>query len=478
MKFGKQLKLQAVPEWQEYYMSYKRLKRIIKKLLVQHKEREARQMRQLEQAGTLTPEQITALKAEKEALQAQAKGTKSPIMQSYSPMLSGQSTPSGPGGIPPRPLGPGQRPLSRLGMPGDIPSNSVGVGASRHSPAQSSPLLGSGGSPGLLLGGDAYAEFFSVVETDMDKVNRFFASKYEELMESFKMLQHELKERSASQAHLAGVKRRDSEEDEELVSPKAAGGFSGSVAAVTAWMAGKRKKKREASMSKGSDGGYGSLESGGGGAAEGKEDDALLGGGGTSPPPHTISTSAQKRLEGRLQRLLDLYRTALQLQIYSMINYEGIRKIIKKFDKVRRQQTQQQQVVRVSLLCSVTFFALVLIVFVVLCSFSFFFFFFPLLPEHRRGAQRRLGSSSGRAALPRYPPPQRADRSDRGPVHEAQLSPPEPGHLEQSGNAAGGEARGGQPHRGRPHATSDERGVRAPGRGRCVRHPAPPDPAA
>jgi SPX domain protein involved in polyphosphate accumulation len=40
MKFGKQLKVQSRKEWQEHYMSYKRLKRIIKKLCVQIKEKQ------------------------------------------------------------------------------------------------------------------------------------------------------------------------------------------------------------------------------------------------------------------------------------------------------------------------------------------------------------------------------------------------------------------------------------------------------
>ena len=40
MKFGKELKERSVREWEENYMSYKRLKRIIKKLIVQIKERE------------------------------------------------------------------------------------------------------------------------------------------------------------------------------------------------------------------------------------------------------------------------------------------------------------------------------------------------------------------------------------------------------------------------------------------------------
>jgi len=40
MKFGKELKQRSVREWEDQYMSYKRLKRIIKKLAVQLKERE------------------------------------------------------------------------------------------------------------------------------------------------------------------------------------------------------------------------------------------------------------------------------------------------------------------------------------------------------------------------------------------------------------------------------------------------------
>ena len=40
MKFGKELKQRSVREWEDEYMSYKRLKRIIKKLAVQLKERE------------------------------------------------------------------------------------------------------------------------------------------------------------------------------------------------------------------------------------------------------------------------------------------------------------------------------------------------------------------------------------------------------------------------------------------------------
>lgn len=40
MKFGKQIQQQSVQSWQEYYMSYKRLKRVIKKLVLQIKQKD------------------------------------------------------------------------------------------------------------------------------------------------------------------------------------------------------------------------------------------------------------------------------------------------------------------------------------------------------------------------------------------------------------------------------------------------------
>jgi anion transporter len=385
MKFGKQLKLQAVPEWQEYYMSYKRLKRIIKKLCVQQKEREERQMKELADGGHLTHEQMEQLKAE-QAEQQRGKGAKSPI-QSYSPMLSSSArgTPEG------------QRAGAKVvrnrlsGMSPNI-GGAGGAGASGVSPhnlLSSSPSNRSDkGSPGLLLGGDAYAEFFHVVESDIDKVNRFFAAKYEEILEQFKQIEAATAKNAGmggrSASGLSGLTNRSfrgksgigggdvDDEENAIISPSgvqarnaassnaaaaAPGRFTSSVAAVAAWMTSSKKRAEKAAAAEraaaaaAAEKDYGALE-----AAEAKDSDRLLRGGdssvadsgasgnegggdgagsrrGSEAPAHTISTSQQKQLEEKLQALLDLYRPALQLQIYSLINYEGLRKIVKKLDK-------------------------------------------------------------------------------------------------------------------------------------------------
>jgi len=210
-------------------------------------------------------------------------------------------------------------------------------------------------------------------------VNRFFAVKYEELLERYKSIEASTAKsagvggRSASWSasgrnlRSAGGKGDSEDEEEDLVSPRHAsttssGRFTSSVAAVAAWMTSSKKRAEKAAAAernKSKD--YGALEAGqaaapapsyaavaAAGAANGgeaKESDHLLGGGaggsaggsrrnsGAPAAGHTISTSQQKRLEGKLQELLDLYRPALQLQIYSLINYEGLRKIVKKLDK-------------------------------------------------------------------------------------------------------------------------------------------------
>jgi anion transporter len=373
----------------EYYMSYKRLKRIIKKLVVQQKERDEKQLRELAAGGKLTPEQFAQYKQD-QLDKAAATGKihpKSPVMQSFSPMLSSATSSPERGTTA---TSSSARPRIGLGTRG----NSIAGGGITGSPIiQASPLSSGGsskGSPGLLLSGvDAYAEFFSVLESDVEKVNRFFANKYKELQVKYKQIESDstLHGRSASSLTLsrsashggqlndvgASTQEKaddDKDDDDDILTSrsKSAGGkFSSSVAAVAAWMisskkrseavAAKEKEKLNASTSS-SNVDYGSLESQhqrrqhgtSSHSTESKETDSLLslssgpatsdsrkrsgsGGSDHQHQTHTISVSQQKIIEDRLQALLDIYRSSLQLQIYSMINYEGLRKIVKKFDK-------------------------------------------------------------------------------------------------------------------------------------------------
>ena len=319
-------------------MSYKRLKRIIKKLTVQRKEADERHMRALHAGGQLSSEQIAKMQADKD----QVNFTKSPIVQSYSPMLSQKTTPEQDGG-----KKASKPPTHNLGLPGTPP---------QPQPASGSPALSSSkGSPqGLLLGGDAYQEFFSVLESDLEKVNRFYASKLADLTAQYDELHkaghHDLHQRHGSTSS-GGRERKGSDSSptgEEILAEEAAeaeaaksSAFASSVARMAAWMKGSKKSSSSTLTSRTkstSDLNYGSLESGG---AEAKEHDELL-----SPTHHTISISQQKVLEDRLQKLLDLYRPALQLQIYSVINYEGLRKIVKKLDKNTGEEHSAEWVTR------------------------------------------------------------------------------------------------------------------------------------
>jgi len=349
-------------------MSYKRLKRIIKKLVVQQKERDEKAMRELQTNGKLTHEQLSQLKQEQLDKQA-GKGAKSPSLQSFSPMLAQQRTPEQAGTLSQR--------MTRLGLgaPGSSPSQSAAaLGGQQASPASTGGS--SKGSPALLTSGiaDAHAEFFSVLESDVDKVNRFFATKYEELHERFKAIETASARaaasgatlaRSASQIARGGAFKEASDDDEdEHATPRskaaknsAKGTFSSSVAAVAAWMSSSKKRSadraaKEAELEKSQED-YGSLHSHELSVTHSSEEeqksqrvgletdplapyvavnssssrrnsgDVELGDASTyhAAPTHTISVSAQKKLDERLQALLELYRPALQLQIYSMINY-------------------------------------------------------------------------------------------------------------------------------------------------------------
>lgn len=168
MKFGKQLKLQSVSEWQEYYMSYKRLKRVIKKLMVQLKEAEEREIKEIAEqqkaaaaaaaaavangdnaasaaAAAAAAKQASKTTNEHLARLAQDRDGRSPILQSFSPSLSSATPPDSIGALSRR---------SRFALAGRD---------------EQSPITSSKGSPGM-VGGDAYQEFFSVVDMDIDKV--------------------------------------------------------------------------------------------------------------------------------------------------------------------------------------------------------------------------------------------------------------------------------------------------------------------
>jgi len=347
MKFGKQLKVQSVKEWQEYYVSYKRGKRIIKKLLVQRKEREEREAKaqraQAIKEGRMTPE-LAARLARNVSTGSEGR---SPALVSYSPTLSATPERDGAG----RPLKP-VRQHSGLAATSATGNVSDASPASNHSAAK--------GSPGLLMGGDAYQEFFALIETDIEKVNRFYLMKYDELHDRYRMLESSSLERSSSVTISGGMEQewqqrlrsssqptyqtgKDEDEEEDEESPAETGpggGFHSSVAAVSAWMAGQRRDSNEQVSLTVDAPRYGSTSDGGTGETHPSSDRSPLLSSThpshsrtSSKPVHIISESQSKKLENRLEQLLELYRRALQLQIYCMINYEGLRKILKKFDK-------------------------------------------------------------------------------------------------------------------------------------------------
>ena len=65
----------------------------------------------------------------------------------------------------------------------------------------------------------------------------------------------------------------------------------------------------------------------------------------TPPPPShrpTISITHSKKLESLSERLLHLYRECCQLDSFATLNYDGLRKIMKKYDKQTGEEGHQE----------------------------------------------------------------------------------------------------------------------------------------
>lgn len=170
------------------------------------------------------------------------------------------------------------------------------------------------------------------------QVNRFFASKYEELLERYHALETNRERSNSGSQKRGGGSGTVSPRAQSAAAPS---GLQGSIAAIAAWMSGRQQPEQPAQPPRNcqsdersdlaeaeSSPSYGTLDRIESGASDSKESDSLF-----EKESHTISTSAARQLEERLEQLLDLYRLALHLQVYSLINYEGLRKIMKKFDK-------------------------------------------------------------------------------------------------------------------------------------------------
>jgi phosphate transporter len=226
MKFGKQLKLESVPAWQEHYVSYKRLKRIIKKLVLQSK----------------VP-----------------KSSESTRSRTPSPPPVNPSSPS----------------------PSSSPS---------HSSSDAPPAASSSVSNDPLL--DARKEFFAVFENDIDKINRFYKEKVEEFQRTAQLLIEESKKIPEIQQN------QTDQETEPLIQ------------------------------------------------AHSVTEAIVLSVSSSSISPVPLSPSSSKSVTARCSKSLELYRHLHEIHSFSLLNYEGLRKIMKKFDKNMGESHQEKSVER------------------------------------------------------------------------------------------------------------------------------------
>jgi phosphate transporter len=287
MKFGKLLKEHSVASWQEYYMSYKRLKRIIKKLCLQLKEKQ-------EKSNHNNAKELNT----------------------------------------------------------NINTNNNTNKSSKSSNSNNSSPAVNEVSKLLMFGGDARKEFFAVFESDIDKVNRFYKEKQLELLNEY--------ERIAAET-LENIK---SIELPNNLLHNSYGNSSNNSIASDAESSGSETNRNNSINSASFSGlddnsinnnivpndldNYIAIEQVGLVPRYSIDSDSNTIYSSAHPIQHqtNLSNTQQKAIEEKSNRLLELYRSLLQLLQFAELNFEGLRKIMKKFDKNTGENHQQEYIAR------------------------------------------------------------------------------------------------------------------------------------
>ena len=310
MKFGKELKIKSIPAWRDQYMSYKRLKRVITRLAMQMKEQRERE--------------------EKAEFDAGSAG-------------DGGEQRNGDGAVDGRPLNE-QAPLLRRG------SSTTGALVQRRL----SRVYGTtGGDPGEVVSeaeqremitGDAKKEFRAIIDNDVDKVNLHFKGKLADCKAAFQRIYEAVREGGAEERRGrtgTGMEARGSAIIEVSADGAGPNGNGNATPRSSNSSAGASSSSSPCPPT-----GIPDLERP---LSHIRPTSPLSMPPLTPPPPiqprPTISVSLSKQLDTQTAKLLSLYRETCQLASFSDLNYAGLRKIMKKFDKQTGEEGHQEEMI-------------------------------------------------------------------------------------------------------------------------------------
>jgi phosphate transporter len=296
MKFGKELKESSIHGWEEYYMSYKRLKRVIKKIIVQIKERKSAE------------EQMDL----SEAVDASESESSSDEESLRSASLSNALR------LPDR-IDAEQFALNeekiqlreKSSKNQNSPELSRSTALSRESSANESAKQKKRNWSTALIADDANQQFFHLFQEDLDKINAFFGDKLSELISRYHWLSHkeQWNQQEMDNKNTSGKEFQNEEKNENT---------NKSAESI---------ENRSTSLLSSVSSSYGSTDD------KRSHGDSLNDLPSLTRSAHTITVSQAKQLEHRSNAVLTLYRHCLQLNSYRSVNRKGFEKILKKFDK-------------------------------------------------------------------------------------------------------------------------------------------------
>ena len=185
-----------------------------------------------------------------------------------------------------------------------------------------------------MLAGDAKKEFNAIVDNDIDKVNKHFREKLHEYKQRYQQLYQQIRELGIEER----AKRREGNNGGSISSSSSSGTstvievpndspVSAPVGTSPAPSSSSSSSLRPMNLII-------------------RPTSPLSLSPLTPPPPSqrpTISVSHSKKLESLSERLLSLYRECCQLDSFATLNYDGLRKIMKKYDKQTGEDGHQEQ---------------------------------------------------------------------------------------------------------------------------------------
>ena len=327
MKFGKELKLKSVAEWRDKYMSYKKLKRVIGKLAVQIKQQQER-------------DDQHSLDTQVQHMEQQHSDTDADLASPLSPSNTAATQPATAIRLP--------NEVTPLLHRRDSSTSSLvkrRLGQAYGTSEDGDGEAGSGGSAGgevsmeqeqrEMLAGDAKKEFNAIVDNDIDKVNKHFREKlheykqrYQQLYEQIRALgieEREARRRDGNGSSAGGGNTVSTVIEVSNDSPASAPAGTSTTAPNTSTASSSTLRPLNLVIRPTSPLSLSPL----------------------TPPPliqrPTISTPHAKKLESLSERLLALYRECCQLDSFATLNYDGLRKIMKKYDKQTGEDGHQEQ---------------------------------------------------------------------------------------------------------------------------------------